>query len=101
MKLALSELKRNMKMMVIYKCIMDFVKANWLENELIDPFKVEYLALLLKFKKELVLKELKARKYPPLECLKLCEQAKHSMAIAYLKDRLGYTKEALDIYKRR
>ena len=88
-------------MLSLYDSIEDYVKANHLENEILENFKINYIELLLKFQKKRVIGELMSGKYPLKDCLILCEQAKHELAIAYLKNRLGYTPEALEIYKKR
>jgi hypothetical protein len=99
MKIVLSEKISSTNMLSVYESIVGFVKAHHLENELIDPFKIEYMSLLLKFNRKKVMKELTQGKYPTLECLKLCQDANHQLAIAYLKERLGNSQEALQIYK--
>lgn len=99
MKLVLSEKVSSVNMLNVYESILGFVKSHHLENELIDPFKIEYMSLLLKFNRKKVIKELTQGKYPTLECLKLCQDANQQLAIAYLKERLGSSQEALQIYK--
>lgn len=88
-------------MLTLYYSIEEFVKSNHLENEISDQFKTRYIELLLKFQKKRVLGELMNGKYPLKDCLSLCEQAKHELAIAYLKNRLGDIIESLEIYKKR
>ena len=88
-------------MLALYDSIEEFVKTNHLENEITDQFKTRYIELLLKFQKKRVLGELMNGKYPLKDCLSLCEQAKHELAIAYLKNRLGDILESLQIYKKR
>jgi hypothetical protein len=88
-------------MLALFESIMEYVKANHLENEVRDEFKIQYITLLLRFQRKRVVDELKNNKFPLRECLQLCEKEKHELAIAYLKDRLGNTQEALDIYKKR
>lgn len=100
-EVALSNKMLTENMLTLFESIVDFVKTNHLENEVLESFKVQYIALLLRFQKKRVVDELKNGKFPFRECLALCEQEKHELAIAYLKDRLGYTQEALAIYKKR
>ena len=88
-------------MLALFESIMEYVKTNHLENEVRDEFKIQYITLLLRFQRKRVVDELKNNKFPLRECLQLCEKEKHELAIAYLKDRLGNTQEALDIYKKR
>lgn len=88
-------------LLAVFDSIEDYVKANHLENEISDQFKTRYIELLLKFQKKRVLGELMNSKYPLKDCLNLCEQAKHELAIAYLKNRLGDSIESLEIYKKR
>lgn len=87
--------------LLMLKRIMQFVKEKHRENELTDEFKVEYIRLLNIFEKGRVFTELQTGKYPTSECLKLCEEHKNQLSIAYLKERLGYYPEALKIYKAR
>lgn len=77
------------------------VRQNHLENEITDFFKIEYIRLLAHFHKRKVLQELQTGKYPPSECLTICEEQGIQLPVAYLKARLGYFNEALDIYKKR
>jgi hypothetical protein len=88
-------------MLALFDSIEEYVKTNHLENEISDDFKTRYIELLLKFQKKRVLGELMNSKYPLKDCLNLCEQARHELAIAYLKNRLGDVTEALEIYKKR
>lgn len=85
----------------IFKKILAFVKKKHMENEITNEFKVEYIALLNKHEKARVLPELMTGKYPSSECLPNCINARNHLAIAYIKERLGYYGEALDIYKKR
>lgn len=101
MSLATFEFERTENMLLLYESIIENAKAKNLESELKEAFKIEFIALLLKFDRRRVLTELKRGKYPPTECLTECQNAKHELAIAYLKDRLGFTQEAIDIYKKR
>jgi len=87
--------------LVIFKRIIDFVQKKHLEAELTNSFKIEYIRLLSHFERTAVLKELHSGKYPASECLEVCESYKNELAIAYLKERLGNSSEALKIYKRR
>lgn len=100
-ELALSTKILSENMLAVYESIVDYVKSNHMENEVQEGFKVQYIALLLRFHRKRVVDELKNGKFPFKECLVLCEQEKHELAIAYLKDRLGHTQEALVIYKKR
>lgn len=88
-------------MLTLFDSIEEYVKNNHLENEITDQFKTRYIELLLKFQRKRVLGELMNGKYPLRDCLTMCEQAKHELAIAYLKNRLGDVTEALEIYKKR
>jgi hypothetical protein len=85
----------------IFDKILDFVKFKHMENEITNEFKIEYINLLNVHNKGKVLPELMTGKYPPSECLEKCENANNELAIAYLKERLGFYDEALAIYKRR
>lgn len=100
-EVALSSKMMSENMLVLYESIVEYVKTNHLENEVRDDFKVHFIALLLRFQRKRVVDELKNNKFPLSECLQLCEKERHELAIAYLKDRLGNTQEALDIYKKR
>ena len=86
---------------LIFKKIIEFVKFKHMENELTDEFKIEFINLLNIHDKRAVLKELMTGKYPSSECLVLCEKANNQLAVAYLKARLGFFSEALEIYKKR
>lgn len=44
------------------------------------------------------MEELKRNKYPLSECLVLCEENRNSLAIAYVKGRLGFYDDSLAIY---
>lgn len=85
----------------IFKRILNFVKKKHMENEITNEFKVEYINLLNKHEKPKVLPELMTGKYPSSDCLQTCIDSKNHLAIAYIKERLGYYNEALDIYKSR
>lgn len=85
----------------IFNKILDFVKFKHMENEITNAFKIEYIKLLNIHNKAQVLPELMTGKYPPSECLDKCEKANNELAIAYLKERLGFYDEALAIYKKR
>lgn len=87
--------------MIMLDRIILFVREKHRENELSDEFKIEYIKLLNAFHKRRVFEELQTGKYPTSECLKLCEDAKNQIAVAYLKERLGFYSEALAIYKAR
>lgn len=101
MKLAIFGEENSENVMALYDSIMENVRSKHLENDLVNSFMIEYISLLLKFDKKRVLNELKSGKYPFLECLEVCQKVKHELAIAYLKDRLGYTHESIEIYKKR
>lgn len=85
----------------IFKKILNFVKKKHMENEITNEFKVEYINLLNQHEKSKVLPELMTGKYPSSDCLQTCIDFKNHLAIAYIKERLGYYSEALDIYKHR
>lgn len=85
----------------IFKNILDFVKIKHMENEITNEFKIEYIHLLNVHNQKAVLPELMTGKYPPSECLISCEDANNQLAMAYLKERLGFYKEALVIYQQR
>lgn len=85
----------------IFKNILDFVKIQHMENEITDEFKIEYIHLLNIHNKKQVLSELQTGKYPASECLPSCEEVNNQLATAYLKERLGFYQEALDIYQER
>lgn len=85
----------------IFEKILEFVKFKHMENEITNEFKIEYISLLNIHNKSKVLPELVTGKYPPSECLEKCEKAKNELAIAYLKERLGFYSDALNIYKKR
>ena len=87
--------------LIIFENILDFVKFKHMENEITNAFKIEYINLLNIHKKSKVLPELMTGKYPPSECLEKCEKANNELAIAYLKERLGFYDESLAIYKKR
>lgn len=85
----------------IFNNILTFVKEKHREHDITEEFKVEYINLLNIYEPKKVLAELSTGKYPMNECLKLCEESKNMLPVAYLKERLGFFSEALDIYKRR
>ena len=85
----------------IFEKILEGVKEMSLENDITDEFKIEYINLLNHHNKSKVLYELQTGKYPLSECLHICEQKKSMLAVAYLKERLGFYDQALDIYKER
>lgn len=100
-EIALTQHILSENMLTLFDSIEEFVKSNHLENEVSDLFKTRYIELLLRFQKKRVLGELMNGKYPLRDCLSLCEAAKHELAIAYLKNRLGDVIESLEIYKKR
>ena len=85
----------------IFRNILDFVKIKHKENDITNEFKVEYIHLLNVHDRKAVLPELMTGKYPMTECLVSCEEAKNELSIAYLKGRLGFFNEALQIYEKR
>jgi len=85
----------------IFRNILDFVKIKHKENEITNEFKIEYIHLLNVNDRKAVLPELMTGKYPMSECLVSCEEAKNELSIAYLKGRLGFFSEGLEIYQRR
>lgn len=85
----------------IFKRILTFVKKKHMENEITNEFKVEYINLLNKHEKKRVLPELMTGKYPSASCLQTCLDSKNFLAVAYIKERLGYYQEAMTIYKQR
>ena len=85
----------------IFKQILSAVTKKSLENEITDEFKVEYINLLNHHERSKVVPELKTGRYPLNECLTLCEKSNNELAIAYLKQRLGFYKDSLEIYKKR
>lgn len=85
----------------IFKKILKFVAENDKETSLTEDFKIEYINLLNKYEPHSVLEEILTGKYPMTECLKICEETKNMLSVAYLKERLGFFQEALDIYKER
>lgn len=85
----------------IFKNILNFVKTKHKENDITEDFKIEYINLLNIYEPKQVLIELLTGKYPMSECLKICEESKNMLPVAYLKERLGFFKEALEIYKER
>jgi hypothetical protein len=101
MRLLLAEKVRTRAMLTVYDNISEFALSNGADDKLTEKFKVEHIALLLLHSKKRVLPELQTGRYPFNACLEECTKQKHQMAIAYLKDRLGHTEEALMIYKKR
>ena len=87
--------------LAIFEQILSAVKEKSLENEITNEFKIVYINLLNHHERSKVLPELKTGRYPLNECLKICEEKNNELAIAYLKERLGFYKEALGIYKKR
>jgi len=85
----------------IFKRILDFVKKQHMENEITNEFLIEYINLLNHHEKDRVLPELMTGKYPSSDCLSACENARNHLAVAYIKARLGFYDEALEIYKKR
>lgn len=85
----------------IFKKILKFVEENDKEGSITEKFKIEYINLLNKYEPKKVLEEILTGKYPMTECLKICEESKNMLSVAYLKERLGFFDEALDIYKER
>ena len=86
----------------IFETILKGVKQMSLENEISKEFKIEYINLLNHHKRKKVLPEIMTGKYPLSECLEICQKGKpNDLAVAYLKERLGFYQEALEIYKSR
>lgn len=85
----------------IFKNILNFVKTQHKENDITEDFKIEYINLLNIYESKQVLVELLTGKYPMSQCLELCKKSENMLPVAYLKERLGFFKEALDIYKER
>ena len=85
----------------IFERILDFVRKKKKENDVPKEFKVEYINLLNKHERKKVMNELSSGKYPSQECLKPCMDARNDIAVAFLKERLGFYEEAMGIYQRR
>lgn len=91
------------EMFDVYDSIMQYIRSNALENEITEDFKISYVELMLLFERKRVMNELEHGNYPLKRALDLVEnpRLKHGLAIAFIKDRLGYFEESLDIYKKR
>ena len=86
---------------LLFKKIIKFLQDTKRTSQMTPAFKVEYLRLMNEYEKFKVIDELKRGRYPPIECLEVCEEAENELPIAYLKERLGKYEEALSIYKKR
>lgn len=88
------------KYMILEK-ILKFMGEKEYESEISEDFKLEYIRLMNVYERKKVLGTIVEGKYPTSQCLKICEEANNQLAVAYLKSRLGFYKEALEIYQSR
>ena len=85
----------------IFNSILSHIAENQFEDLITEEFQLEYINLLNYHDPRKVLDELMTAKYPPSKCLVICEAHNNQLATAYLKGRLGFYEEALEIYKKR
>ena len=85
----------------IFKGIISTLNEKKQQDLITEEFQLEYINLLNYHEPREVLNELKTATYPPSKCLIICEAHKNELATAYLKGRLGFYEDALNIYKKR
>ncbi|CAD8083032.1 unnamed protein product [Paramecium sonneborni] len=85
----------NFKLHLLY----EIIKEQRSKNQIIDnSIMISYFRLLCKHYPDDVYEELQYGDFPQEECMKICKEFNIMKGMAFLKERSGFLKEALEIY---
>ena len=77
-------------------------KVRRISLQLNEEIKVKYFELLCEYESEdKVLAELRNHSYPPMKVLEICKTYDMELPVAYINERLGRSKAALEVFKKR